>query len=234
MPLSCPTQSGLTDSELALTFGTNTTPGILPSTPTPSTDREGNGMIKNDVVKRIVGNLKQTGVIPIPKPSEEEAYIAKRTKFMDNIKNEYCFYDSRYKYSLEKVFAAIRTAQITPTADNKSTVTRYLEFAKTLNLRLNDLTQIINEISNELLQSSNNLEAEVAQFNKMIQDQKANLEEQNKIISSNEAATKIGKQMVKYTEEKGRYSDNLLKLYSFLNIVTLGLLFYVYRASANE
>jgi hypothetical protein len=37
--------------------------------------------------------------------------------------------------------------------------------------------------------------------------------------------------MVKYSEEKARYTDNLLKLYSFLNVVALGLLVYVYRAS---
>jgi hypothetical protein len=50
---------------------------------------------------------------------------------------------------------------------------------------------------------------------------------------SNEASTKLKKEMVKYTEEKGRYSDNLLRLYSFLNMVALGLLVYVYRASKN-
>ena len=46
------------------------------------------------------------------------------------------------------------------------------------------------------------MEAEVAQFNKTIQEQKTKLEEQNKIISSNEAAAKIGKQMVKYTKKR--------------------------------
>ena len=37
--------------------------------------------------------------------------------------------------------------------------------------------------------------------------------------------------MVKYTEEKGRYTDNLLKVYSVLNIVVLGLLVYVYKSA---
>jgi len=37
--------------------------------------------------------------------------------------------------------------------------------------------------------------------------------------------------MVKFSEEKNRYSANLLKLYSFLNVVALGLLVYVYKAA---
>ena len=37
--------------------------------------------------------------------------------------------------------------------------------------------------------------------------------------------------MVKYTEEKARYTDNLLKMYSVLNIVALGLLVYVYKSA---
>ena len=56
--------------------------------------------------------------------------------------------------------------------------------------------------------------------------------EQNKIISSTEGAIKIKKEMVKYTEEKARHSDNLLKLYGFLNIVVVGLLVYIYKASS--
>ena len=37
--------------------------------------------------------------------------------------------------------------------------------------------------------------------------------------------------MVKYSEEKARHTDNLLKLYSFLNVVALGLLVYIYKAA---
>ena len=54
---------------------------------------------------------------------------------------------------------------------------------------------------------------------------------QGEIIKSSQGVTKINKEMMKYTEEKGRYTDNLLKMYSFLNIVTFGLLIYIYRAA---
>ena len=56
------------------------------------------------------------------------------------------------------------------------------------------------------------------------------LAQQNKIISSSDAVTKLNKEMVKYTEEKNRYTENLLKTYSVLNIVALGLLIYIYKS----
>ena len=42
---------------------------------------------------------------------------------------------------------------------------------------------------------------------------------------------KIYKEMVSYTEEKAQYTDNLLKVYSFLNIIAVGLLLYIYKAA---
>ena len=82
-----------------------------------------------------------------------------------------------------------------------------------------------------MLSGSDKMAEEIEAFNKKVQDQKGKLEEQNKIISSSEATTKLRKEMVKFTEEKARRSDNLLKLYSVLNIVAIGLLVYVYKAS---
>ena len=84
------------------------------------------------------------------------------------------------------------------------------------------------------MKSSETLQQEIAEFNKRLKSQRDKLEEQNTIIQSNEASTRLKKEMVKYSEEKARYSNNLLKMYSFLNIVALGLLVYVYKAAGDE
>ena len=86
-------------------------------------------------------------------------------------------------------------------------------------------------MSDSLLETSSGMSEQLARFNQTIQENRTKLTKQNQIISSSEAVTKIKKEMVKYSEEKARYTDNLLKLYSFLNVVALGLLVYVYRAS---
>ena len=64
-----------------------------------------------------------------------------------------------------------------------------------------------------------------------IEDEKQKLVHQHKMISSDEAASNLSKEMVKYTEQKARYTDNLLSVYSVLNIVALGLLVYVFRST---
>jgi predicted oxidoreductase len=132
------------------------------------------------------------------------------------------------------MFGGIRSGYLNNTDDKKAVVERYLDSTKMLNLRLNDLTQIMNAITEYMLTTSDNIQDEIVKYNKQIQAQKESLDKQNKIINTGDATTNIRKEMVKYTEEKAKYTDNLLKLYSFLNIVTLGLLVYIYKAADNE
>jgi hypothetical protein len=233
MSLVCPVRTSLTDSELNQVFGNGTNPGVLPSSQNGSSDRESNGMLKQNVVATIVSSLKNSGIIPTATPTNAEAYITKVKSLLNNIQSEYCFYDSRYKYALEKLFDAVRQGYLLNTANTRTSIEKYLTYSQALNRRLNDLTQIINGITEDMFRVSGNLEAEINQFNNKIKEQQLKLEEQNKIISSSEAVTRIKKDMVKYTEEKARNTDNLLKLYSFLNVVALGLLVYVYKAASS-
>ncbi len=229
MSLVCPARTSLTESELNQVFEN----GILPSSQNGSSDRESNGMLKQSVVVTIISSLKNSGIIPIPTSTNEELYIRKVKTLLNNIQSEYCFYDSRYKYSLEKLFDGVRQGYLLNTPNTRSIIEKYLSYSQNLNRRLNDLTQIINGITEDMFRVSGNLEAEINQFNNKIKEQQRKLEEQNKIISSSEAVTRIKKDMVKYTEEKARNTDNLLKMYSFLNVVALGLLIYVYKAASS-
>lgn len=237
----CPLNSGLCtktntpaacDTEINAVYS-GKLPGILPSSPNGSSDRESNGMLKESVVKGIVESLNRSGVIPKTEMGNADQYPTKVKELINNIKEEYCFYDSRYKYCLERALDAIRQGFTFPSADVQNLTNKYLGFCQILTRRLNDLIQITNGITLQLLHSSDILQKEINEFNTKINELRTQLERQNQIIMSNEASTKLKKEMVKYSEEKGRYSDNLLKLYSFLNIVALGLLVYVYKASAD-
>ena len=86
-------------------------------------------------------------------------------------------------------------------------------------------------ITNDMLETSNAMEAELNTFQANMAEKKEKLKYQTEIIKSSHNATSISKAMVRYTEEKARYTDNLLKMYSFLNVVALGLLIYIYRAA---
>ena len=231
MSLTCPTKSALTDAELTQHFGNSHIHGLLPSTPNPASERDANGILSANTVKALVGSLKTSGVIPTPNPKKPDEFVKKQSELLKNIETEYCFYDSRYKYALQRLFDSIQQGYMANTGDTQASIQKYLGFTQQLNQRLNDLTQITNAITEDMLSSATDSEADIKAFDKKIKAQKEKLDAQNKIISSGQAVTKLNKQMVKFTEEKARYSDNLLKLYSFLNIVALGLLVYVYKSA---
>jgi hypothetical protein len=230
----CQSSQISTDSELNATFGDATNIGVLPGSPNPSSDRDEKGKLTQSTLSTIVTNLKSSGKIPSSTGYTPEEFIQKQNAMIQSLQLEYCFYESRYKYALRKMFGGIRSGYLNNTDDKKAVVERYLDSTKMLNLRLNDLTQIMNAITEYMLTTSDNIQDEIVKYNKQIQAQKESLDKQNKIINTGDATTNIRKEMVKYTEEKAKYTDNLLKLYSFLNIVTLGLLVYIYKAADNE
>jgi hypothetical protein len=231
---SCPKQTISTDTELSASFDGGRNPGVLPAAPNGSSDRDDKGKLLQTTISTIITNLKNIGVIPSPSGSQPDVFVQKQQALIQNLQAEYCFYESRYKYALDKLFTAISSGYLSGTPENKASVQSYLSKTKMLNIRLNDLTQIMNGITENMLSTSDSIANEIAEFNKRIKMQKEKLDAQNKIINTGEATTNIRKEMVKYNEEKGRYTDNLLNLYSFLNIVALGLLVYVYKAAGNE
>lgn len=229
--MSCPAKTAITDSELNQTFGTGSISGLLPSASPGANDRDGNGMLNVATIQSLISSLKGSGVIPTPKLSDPELFMKKQEQLLKNIQDEYCFYEARYKYALDKLFNTINQGYTNNTGDVQTTIQSYLQSTQMLNQRLNDLTQIINGVTEDMLASTTSLEAETKTLDKKMKEEKKKLDAQNKIISSNQAVTELNKQMVKFTEQKAKYSDNLLGLYSFLNIVALGLLVYVYKSS---
>lgn len=229
--MSCPAQTAITDSELSQAYGNGTQPAILPSTPNGASDREGNGMLKAATVSQIIANLKSTGIIPTATPTNAEAFDKKRAALLASVQAEYCFYDARYKYALQRLLGSIQQAYVANNSTTQTSVQQYLTATQALNQRLNDLVQIINGVTDDMLSTTSNMGSEIQAYSKQMKEQQKKLAHQKEIISSSQAVTKLNKEMVKYTEEKARYSDNLLKLYSVLNIVVLGLLIYVYKSS---
>ena len=76
------------------------------------------------------------------------------------------------------------------------------------------LTTKLNLLDQSLTASSASLQAQRDKLTTMGQD---------KMI--------LMKDMETYSRQKAKYHNNMLMLYSFLNITALGLLFYVYRST---
>ncbi len=228
---TCPTKTAITDTELSQIFTNGVKPGLLPSSSPGASDRDGNGLLNSTSLQATISSLKGSGIIPSPKKTSPEMFVMKQQELIKDIQTEYCFYESRYKYSLDQLFNSISIGYSNNTGDVQTSIQKYLVSTQTLNQKLNDLVQIINAITEDMLSTTTGLEAEIKAFDKQMREEKEKLQKQNKIISSNQATLEINKQMVKFTEQKAKYSNNLLGLYSFLNIVALGLLVYVYKSA---
>jgi hypothetical protein len=204
---------------------------ILPET-IDNSQRESNGLLKQATVNTIIANLKKNNIIPdlLKKPTEPE-YKNKMDTFFKKSKEEYDYYSIRYNTALSFLLSNIKNGYTTRTSETETAVKKYLSYAQIYNKKLNDLLQIHKNIADDMDESSVKMNQSIKEFNDSIKGKKEKLEYQGNIIKSSEGASKLHKEMVKYTEEKTRYTDNLLKMYSFLNIVAFGLLVYIYRAA---
>jgi hypothetical protein len=216
-----------TDSELNQLYPK----GLLPGSPPSASDRDANGILKPKTVSDIIKNLKSQGIMPTLATGDDyESFVLRQDELLKNINVEYAFYESRYKSALNNLFNTIREGYLNNTGDIQYIIQSNLAISQNLNKKLNDLTQIINGVTEDMLASTSGLEERIKAFDKQNKEHQIKLQEQNKIISSSQATTELNKQMVKFTEQKAKYSNNLLGMYSFLNIVALGLLVYVYKS----
>ena len=199
--------------------------GLLPAELTENADSHSDPKEKRILTQVYLNTIIKNIKHKIPTQQDNAEVVQ---KFLQSIREEFQFYNIRYHCALNKLFKLLSDK---PQSQSQSSNEKALQITVILNRRLNDLTQIINEITKYMLSSSTEMKQDISKFNDTIQQQKQKLENQNALISSTEASVKIKKQMVKYTEEKARRTDNLLKLYSVLNIVALGLLVYIYKAA---
>jgi hypothetical protein len=225
----------LTDSDLKAFYSTSTRPGLLPPNEFQQSDRDGNGLLKPEVLRTTVASMTSAGKIPNPPPATStpeaiQTYMEKNREFINNLKEEYCFYNLRYKYALNQLFDKLKAGYTATDVTNQSLIQTYLESSIALNMKLNDLSQLMNEITKQRLEQTQNQNNEINTINASLSSRSTKLTEQYKILSSQQATALLYKDMVKYTKERADSTNNMLQLYSFMNIVMIGVLVYLYRS----
>jgi hypothetical protein len=246
MAFVCPqTSTQYSDSELmapytgSATNKTRISPSGLPTENNRTQDES--KLLNSTFLQNHIRSLKSSGIIPAPPDFEHETgrsqsdiiaeYVSKVTAMKDGIKDEYCHYMSRYRYAISTLFDQIANAT-TGTTANLGSIESLTEKSMYLNRRLQDISQISNAISEDQY-------VQARQFQHMINDANADIQKYMDTLKSHAAilqkeapVVEIKKRMVEYTKEKAGAHKNLLSLYFFLDVVALGLLFYVYKASA--
>ena len=206
--------------------------GILPES-IDASNRDSSGLLTDIYTKSFVASLKTRGIIPVLSTinNNENVYRSKVNDLLTLCQNEYNHYYTRYVFVLNRLFTSISDQYTVNSPENKAKVESNNTKLLQLNAKLNDMIQIMQAISSNMLEESDAMDAELTSFQANMADKKQKLQTQTDIIKSSQNGAKFSKEMIKYTEENARYTDNLLKMYSFLNVVALGLLIYIYRAA---
>ena len=156
----------------------------------------------------------------------------KEVTTMRKIQEEYCFNYFRYKYSLETLFEKlVNTSKNTVLSDaDRNDIQRRLDRARSFNEKLNDLVQITNFIAQKRSAEMRQQNTEINAMNTNIASTYSTLQTHARILNSETNLQDLRKRMVEFTEEKNRSAMNLLSLFGFMNLVAIGLLFYIARS----
>ena len=211
--------------------------------------REPNGLLSDSALTAIYNNLATTNRLvsletynknldkDITKGTRENSQVMlntvgnKEDLLMGDMKSEFCYYYTRYKYSLNKLFDSIVNTSTgsTLTDAQKNDIQSKLDRAKGFNQKLNDLVQISNFIAVTRAKEMGTQNQNINALNSEITTTFGKLQSNNALLKREDAVAELRKRMTEFSQEKNLSANNLLALYGFLNLVSLGLLFYIYR-----
>ncbi len=245
---SCPpAPSSYSDTELLKRYSD----GVMEANPPSAANRESNGLLKTEYLAQRIAALKggSNPIIPAPPVISENinvsesdsinSYVTATETLKNRIKNEYCHYLGRYKYAINRMVTTIGTATSQGTGVGTGNsgpsiaveVKNFTDAAREINTALMDLSQISNAITEDQYAQAQNFNNRINDLNAQINDYFKVLQGHAAILKKEVPAVEIRKRMVEYTKEKANAHRNLLSFYFFLDIVALGILFYVYKAT---
>jgi len=211
--------------------------------PASSIPRNSDGAMTDAGLQTHVGQLETAAKLPKGLTADEKkdaqtvyAYLAADENALTAMKTEFCYYNSRYRYAVSQFLqyaTAATPAQGSSSAapSNNPTADDWLAVLRLLARRMIDMLSIMTYITQRRMSEYRDAGPEVAKRNadlimrlNALKDQKAGLDKPS-------AEVDVSERMMAFTKEKARANRNLIALYSFLNLVALGMLFYVYRAT---
>jgi hypothetical protein len=160
--------------------------------------------------------------------------------FIRGVQIECGYYYALYKYAIRNLAGAIVCPVQVPVKsygtdwpDSSIALREYTKAAIILNLMVNDVIYIMDQIA----QKRTNVDIATLTTKLGVQDTSLTATSSS-LTTQRTALTSPGqdkmvlfKEMETYSRQKAAYHNNMLALYSFLNITALGLLFYVYRST---
>jgi hypothetical protein len=182
--------------------------------------------ISTSALQGYVGNLVGTGQIPGQQTDFDKQMTADK-KFYDGLQNEYCFYEARYKTALTQFLTLVAD----PHGASKDSVAPALNATVDLNKRLNSLLEILNYLSNDRAQKVNSRGPAIDAANDALQKKMDVLSGQQEFIQSSDVRIRTQEEMMRYSSEKSRAMNIQIMFFVVLNVVALGTIVTVYKAT---
>jgi len=187
------------------------------------------GIILNDAIQSKIQSLMTAGVIPTT-TQNPSGLAAANMALKQNLSDEFCWYEQRYAYVLQQFLNAATLQQQSGGAQAAQAAQNWLTLAQQLNKRTNSVLQVIAALPDIQLGQLQASQTMLNTSNAQLQRKLKALQDGYTRLNRNDAVLESQKEMVRYTEEKNHYTHNRLILWTAMNILALGAIFYVYRA----
>lgn len=188
--------------------------------------------IANDEARRVIQQNRLDAPATAETPNANDDYARFRDKmrsFIAAAQKEYCHYFMRYRFWMERYIINIPNT-VSGNNPNVQDMNDGLLYSTEYNIRISDFLQIMNAVNRMILANNASLADQTNGMNTEIAENFNRLKAQAAILKSEAPAAELKRRMVDYTKEKAKATNNLLSLYFFLDLVALGMLFYVYKA----
>jgi hypothetical protein len=189
------------------------------------------GIIQNDAIQSKVQSLVASGVISsarVTPGGDVDALSAQDKALYGNLTSEFCFYEQRYMYALQQFLQAATLQQSTGGAS--ATAQNWLGITQQLNKRTNSVLQIMTHLPTLRQGQLSDAQNYMVSMNNNLNDKLRKLQATYKMLNREDAVLLTQKEMVRYTGEKNSYTHNRIIVWTALNILALGAIFYVYRS----
>jgi len=161
-------------------------------------------------------------ITPAADMNVAESFATKSKTLRDSMQAEFCWYYNRYIWALDKLLT--ETAQ-----PGGVTVPNLRVNVGELNKKLNGILLVMKASVNSRMNTLNGYyTTDINSQNQALDNARNKLAQHSAILQNNDLKSDVQAAMVDYSIEKNSSSRNLLAVYGFMNIVAVGLLFYLY------
>ena len=198
-------------------------PSCVPPANVIKDDGTVDSAVLNSFVKGFLSSASPPSTLMDATPNNPaKDFATKSNALRSSMQSEYCWYYNRYIWALTQVLTAASQSGGVVDPKMKSN-------AAELNTKLNGILLVMKASINSRMDTlTKYYDKDINSQNGDLDTARQRLRDHSEILEKNDLQSDVQAAMVDYSIEKNSSSRNMLAMYGFMNIVAVGLLFYLY------